>query len=174
MYDQILFAKIGWAELYTGDNVDAHTSDKSWCERHNFLKVGTSCYGYITPANRRLPNPKGDRTNWLIVFVAPWKVDGPIVPVGFYLNAKLEPEYLKRPDGLPDRLRKKNVYCVSTLETNAVLIPSDERLQYALPSEVTAYFRRTFCYARGNNIDKTQRWRNILAETAERVVGNPR
>ena len=175
MYDQILFAKIGWAERYDGDSPDANTRDQSWCERHNFLEVATRCYGYITHANGKLPNPKGNRDNWVVIFVAPLKVHGPeIVPVGFYLKAKLESEYLQRPDGLLDCLGVENIYCVSTLAANAVLIPSDKRLQYALPSEATAHFTRQYCYARGNNVDNTQGWRKILAETAERVVGTLR
>ena len=170
MHHQILFAKIGWADRYDGDSPEANTRDESWCERHNFLEVETHCYGYITHINGKLPNPKRIRDNWVVIFVAPWKVHGPeIVPVGIYFNAKLETNYKHRPDGLLDCLGQENFYCVSTLAANAVLIPPDRRLEYALPSEATAHFTRQFCYARSKHVDNTQEWRRILAETAEQV-----
>jgi hypothetical protein len=172
MFDQILFAKIGWGDVYQGKDLTGRFRNDAWWERYNFLlRPDDRCYGYIPPITRYESPPKPQISdNWLVVFVAPENGSGATVPVGFYLGANFKPDYTPRPDGLTDCYGNQCDFCVSTEAANAYLIPVKKRSEFALQVRVTKHFTRNFAYARGNRVDENEDWRLILAETAERVV----
>ena len=87
MFDQILFARIGWGNLYEGEELVGNFSEPnesgSWWERFNFKRsVNGLCYGYVPPmgAYQAPPRP-ANCLDWLIIFAATeeGRVDAPFV-----------------------------------------------------------------------------------------------
>jgi hypothetical protein len=120
MFNQIIFPRIGWGELYECEDLTGHISDDAWWERYNF---------------KRCPRD---------------------------LDAAFEFDYSPRPDHLTDPYNNECEFCVSTGVVNAYLIPSKKRAEFALPTEATTRFTRTFAYARGNRLNEKERWRMNL------------
>jgi len=174
MFNQILFARIGWGVDYQGGDLVGRFRDDAWWEQYNFLRgPGDRCYGYIPPVGKlqRPPQPKTPN-DWLVVFVSHENGTGAAMPVGFYVGANFESDYTPRPDGLTDQFSAACGFCVST--EAAYLIPTKKRSEFALPVEVTRMFTRSYAYARGNGLNENEPWRLLLAEIAERVAAAKR
>jgi predicted restriction endonuclease len=173
MHKQILFAKIGWGEVYQGEDITGKFREPSasgdWAECFNFmLGPRESCYGYIPPIGRHHSPPKPDRKDgWLVVFCSRRTPDEPLRPVGWYEKATFQNGYEDRP---PNRLLSRSkqgpwndlVYNVTTKTINTYLIPVGNRRLF--PELPTDRFRRSYIYAAGNGKDVE------LAGIAERIV----
>lgn len=138
----MLFAKIGWCEHYEGNEVpkgrQAHLNlyQDGW-ERFNFkVMKDRRCYGYLVPAGGENLPAVDPRSGWTVIFVAPLEGRGDLRPVGFYLNAVIEEEYLPRPEyneveGFSLECRHdKYCYCLSTDVSDAHLIRAMNRETY--------------------------------------------
>src|SRR5947207_1572074 len=124
MFDQILFARIGWGDVYKGEELKGNfrepNESNSWFERFNFMpSVEGRCYGYMPPMAGP-PHPKY-RDGWLVIFAATKNGDkgGALLPVGWYEEATFEHSYANR----PERHYADYEYIVSTESKNAYRIP---------------------------------------------------
>ncbi len=174
LFDKIAFVKTGWSDYYSGGPIigrhdyiykfnDAH-------ERFNFLQApDKKYYAYIPPIGEKYSVPQpADREGWLIIFVSAYEGKGPLVAVGYYVNARFESELKYRPEyelQIPfetDVQGNKYSYCI--ISNEAYLIPKSER-DFEIDGK---HFRRSpIIYARGvNNKDN---WRKDYANIAEQI-----
>ncbi len=179
-FERIAFAKIAWAEKYRGEDVEGraawvkkHSGDGH--ERFNFLPgPDGSFYGYIPPVGGYAPRPD-TRDGWVVIFVAPFQGDGPLVPVGYYLDATFEAGYRDRPEytrgrKVPfdlDAEGGRYCYVLSVGPGKGRCIPPEDRARWRVPGR--PHFRQTaILYARGNGL--TEPWRQRYARLADRIV----
>ena len=159
----IIFLRIGWMERYRGLVGDTVAGGGAYVDEHgyggeifNFQPFKGSVYGFVQP-RRRLPNRPIDWTpnikinrlgaagtddhvaGVLAVWVARDLVKTGSYIVGWYANATVYRERQAPPRGSNrhNAISDENIgYNVTALVSNAVLLPSDERLfrvPYAKP-----------------------------------------
>jgi hypothetical protein len=171
MFEQIMFAGIGWGDLYKGDedlrgNFREPNESGSWYERFNFKSINNRCYGYIPPMGGAHAPPKPqNRDGWLVVFGAQQDGYGSLVPVGWYEDARFEESYTRRPE---TGLDEPYTYVVSA--EDAYRIPKEKRSSF--PAISTDHFKRIYLYARSP--EHREPWRKAYADLAERIVSGKR
>lgn len=181
MPENIMFAKIGWSEDYTGGIIlgraswikksrgDAH-------ERFNFLPgPDGSFYGYIPPIGQKFSTPQPDDTSgWLVIFVAPLAGHGPLVPVGWYVNATIESETTERPEytaGVAFDMDVKGDPYLYTISANtARLIPAGVRHRIRVPG-TPRFGSSPILYAAGHGPKKA--WRKTYLNLAKKIIAEP-
>jgi hypothetical protein len=170
MFDKILFARIGWGEAYRGEELAGNFREPnesgSWWERFNFkASVNGLCYGYVPPMGYYHTPPRPtNHHGWLVIFVATedGRLDGALLPVGWYEEATIENDYKKRPE---KDLDQSYEYILTTGTKSAYLIPKEKRSSF--PTIPTEHFKRCFVYARSPV--HREHWRIAYADLAERI-----
>jgi hypothetical protein len=174
MFDRIMFARIGWGDVYEGEELVGNFSEPkvsgSWWERFNFKRFKGRCYGYIPPMGKQQfsPRPK-NWEDWLVIFAATenGRRDGVLLPVGWYEESTIESDYQDRPE---KGLKQPYEYILTTEAANAYLIPKEKRPSF--PTIPTEHFKHCFVYARSPS--HGERWRKVYADLAEKIVSRKR
>jgi hypothetical protein len=175
MFDKILIARIGWGDLYQGEELVGNFSEPnesgSWWERFNFKpSIDAACYGYVPPMGsyQSPPRPRNHH-GWLVIFVATedGRGDGALLPVGWYEDATIEKDYKERPE---KDLEQNYEYIFTTGTKSAYLIPKEKRSSF--PTIPTEHFKRCFVYARAPF--HREHWRKTYADLAEKIVARKR
>lgn len=134
----LLFAKIGWCESYDGGEDPKGrqiylTDHRDGWERYNFKALDGRCYGYLVRTGGQHFPVVEPRSGWTIIFVAPQEGRGALCPVGFYLNATIESDYIPRPEYdyhplfPPDVMGDEYQYCLSCDAKDAYQIKAMNR-----------------------------------------------
>jgi hypothetical protein len=175
-YPLIAFAKIGWCETFSGDEVaGTHryvTQKEEGHERFNFQPAPDGrYYGYLPPQGRGRAMPTV-RDGWLVVFVAAGGLDGRIHPVGWYEDATFEEDYRTRPEyDDPDRDFPTDVddvqYIYLVHAARAFMIPPEHRDEFEVPGKPRLQ-QTSIIYARAPG--KSDAWRREYADLAEEIV----
>jgi hypothetical protein len=157
MRKQILFARIGWGNNYSGEDLTGHFSEPnssgSWWERFNFMPgPDDRCYGYVPPMGpySSPPNPKV-KHGWLTVLCSKPNQKALLRPVGWYEDATFESGLQTRPKhvSLKPSLQhfwKTSKYSLTAKAADSYLIPVENRERFPVIPTVT--FRRPYLYAR--------------------------
>jgi hypothetical protein len=135
----MLFAKIGWCVEYKGAEAPkdrggyTRAYQDGW-EKFNFKTLPDGCcYGYLVPAGGASLPACDPRTGWSVIFVAPFEGSGELCPVGFYVNTKLESEYIVRPEYSDDPTFARDArneqycYCLTAHNSDVCLIQARNR-----------------------------------------------
>ncbi len=107
-----------------------------------------------------------------MIFVAPLNGSGPLVPIGYYLNARFESSYKDRPEyrtsesfeKAPDGTR--HPYAVSARMRDGRVIPVERRVAFEIPGD--RFRRASILYAR--TPEHRDAWRRKYAAIADEVL----
>jgi hypothetical protein len=175
MFERIAVVKTAWSDDYAGEMPKGrHANIRKLgdaYERYNFQKGPRGrYYGYLPPmGEKERPPQAAETTGWLLVFVAAQNGTGPLVVVGWYEDATLHDEYLKRPEyaeprGFPTDIHGAPYsYCLTARRVH--LIPSGERIYRIAGDHIR---RAPIVYLRGG--PGTDPWRAALARELEILI----
>ena len=175
MFDKILFARIGWGDVYQGEELVGNFSEPnesgSWWERFNFKPIDDGlCYGYVPPVGQfQAPPRPRNHHGWLVIFVATENGcrGGKLLPVGWYEKATIESGYKPRHE---KNLDQPYEYVFTAGINNAYLIP--KQIRSSFPTIPAKHFKRCFAYAR-SPVHRAD-WRKTYADLAEEIVARKR
>lgn len=135
---RILFANIGWMNVYSGQNSTDIISgggsytDSDKHEAYNFQNLKGHCYGYVKPVNNTINLTRIDPSiasnapkieNVTVVWFAPNKIIGGSWIVGWYKNATVYKHYQKS----NNTAREKYGYYIIANYEDCTLLPTDVR-----------------------------------------------
>jgi hypothetical protein len=172
VFDRILIAKVGWADLYQDDGVQSCFSGGAGYERFNFQRQGDHCFAAIPGKLHPVKDSPISRGGWLVMFIAQPNAGDPYLPVGWFEHATIERG--DQPHGKIDpQYRCVYTYHLRAEAVNCYLIQTKLRSLFRVP---TFYGRfRTFAYARrpAHRNYLWEEWRVRLAEFADNLASLP-
>jgi hypothetical protein len=172
MPNDIVVAKIEWADYHQGEKLEQTFAGGDQYERYNFRRAADGKFYGVIPS--RSPN---DRTNvWTVLFVARHPTQRVLTVVGWYEDARfvdkqVRPEY-SYDLSVPMSAKYATNLKYTIVAPRTVYIPSRDRLRYALRDLGNRFGSTTFIYARAPGISP-EPWRAKLAAFVDDLLANP-
>ena len=176
---KVLWVKFGWSDYYRGGPVDGNfgwlndnrgkKKEGRGHEAPNFLPVHGTYYCYVPPQGMGYAPSHLEPDGWLVICLAKHPKRKGIHVVGWYENAKLHGDWLKRPaDGLGLTIGKSDTddwsYCITS--KSAFFIPPELRL---MPFSDMSVRQSKYSILAGPGIEPSKSKTRVLRLLEERL-----